>query len=129
MRMLLGCITMAIAGPGLGAQPDSDRAREQLKSDNYTVTWGTPRTFGADAELEIGSGSGHGFTLGWTRFRPGEGGVDVLSIQLDEGRQPYSSTWPPDRAPVTVKRARMKPAAYAALLRDLAVVDAAKLQP
>src|SRR5262249_51562251 len=46
-----------------------------------------------------------------------------------EGWQPYESQWPPDRAPVAIKRARMKPGAYAALLRDLAVVDAARLKP
>jgi hypothetical protein len=55
--------------------------------------------------------------------------VGVLSIQLVEGRHPYKSKWPPDRAPVTVKHAELKPDAYAALLHDLAVVDAAKLSP
>jgi hypothetical protein len=79
--------------------------------------------------LEIGDGNGHGFTLGWLRFHPGKGWVDVLSVQLDEGRKPYEAKWPPDLAPVVVKHARMKPDAYAALLRDLAVVNAAKLQP
>jgi hypothetical protein len=55
--------------------------------------------------------------------------VDVLSIQFDEGRHPYDSKWPPDRAPVTIKHARMKSDDYAALLHDLAVVESAKLKP
>ena len=53
--------------------------------------------------------------------------MDVLALQLAKGRHPYKSKWPPDRAPVTVKHARMTPDAYAALLRTLAIVDSAKL--
>jgi hypothetical protein len=158
MRAFFVCVAVALTGSVVGAEPlchkarqhlkvacgrsadsahtgtlpnvpaDDDRAREQFKSDNYTVTWGTPRTFDPTAELEIGDGSGHGFTLGWMRFQPGRDRVEVLSIELDEGRQPYESKWPPDRAPVVVKHAQMKPDGYAALLRDLAVVDAAKLE-
>ncbi|HEX4610863.1 MAG TPA: hypothetical protein VH092_21920 [Urbifossiella sp.] len=79
--------------------------------------------------MEIGDGSGHGGSLGWLRFQPGKDGVNVLSIQFGEGWRPYKSKWPPDRAPVAVTRARLRPDAYADLLRELAVVDSAKLRP
>ena len=126
-RACFFCIATAIAASVVGAGPDADRVREQFKSDNYTVKWGTARTFDSNAELEVGDGWGHGFTLGWLRFRPENGRVNVLSLQVHESRQRYSSKWPPDLAPVTVKWAQMKPDAYAALLRDLAVVEAAEL--
>lgn len=129
MRLILVCLMLAIAFSAFGADPDAKQVREHFKSDNYTVEWGNARTFDPGAELEIGDGSGHGFTLNWLRFRPGDMRVEVLSIQLDEGRHAYRSKWPPDRAPVAVKSAEMKPAAYAALLHDLAIVDAAKLSP
>jgi hypothetical protein len=127
--MRVVCIAMAITRPLCGSEPDACRIRECFKSDNYTVTWGTARAFDSDAELETGVGNGHGFTLGWMRFVPGTECVDVLSVQLIEGWQPYQSKWPPDRAPVTVKHAQMKPEAYATLLRDLAVVESAELKP
>ena len=129
MRALFFCVTIALVGPVFGSDPDADRTRKQLRSDNYSVTWGTGRTFDPSAELEIGYGNGHGFTLGWMLYQPGQDGVNVLCIQFDGGRHPYMSKWPPDSASVTVKKARMKPEAYAGLLRDLAVVDAAKLEP
>ncbi|MBO0701267.1 MAG: hypothetical protein J2P46_22910 [Zavarzinella sp.] len=133
MRRGFVCVAVALAGPVLGSEPDQDRVRMQLKSDNYTVTWGIPQALDPKAELEIGEGSGHGFTLGWLRFRPGTGSVDVLSIEFNAGRPPAPPKrlpkWEPDRAPVTVKRARMKLETYADLLRDLAVVDAATLKP
>jgi hypothetical protein len=129
MRVSFSCIVVALVASALGASPDADRVQEHFKSENYTVTWGTPRAFESGAELEIGDGSGHGFTLGWLRFRPEKGRVDILSIQLNEGRHPYRSKWPPDLASVVVKHAQMKPDAYTALLRDLAVVDAAELHP
>jgi hypothetical protein len=129
LRASFACIVTVLAASVLGADPDTGRVREHFKSDNYTVAWKATRTFDSDAELEIGDGSGHGFTLGWVRLRPRDGWVDVLSFQLAQGLHPYGSKWPPDRAPVTVRHARMKPDAYAALLRDLAVVDAAKLDP
>lgn len=102
--------------------------KKLFQSDYYTVAFETPATFDPNAELEIGDGSGHGFNLRWIRFRPGQEGVEVLLITLQEARQPYLSKWPPDLAPVAVKRARMKGDAYAALLRDLAIVKTLKLQ-
>ncbi len=129
MRVTLVCIMLAVAVSAFGADLDAKQVREHFKSDNYTVEWGKARTFDPTAELEIGDGSGHGFTLNWLRFRPGDKRVEVLSVQLHQGLHPYTSKWPPDRAPVAVTRAEMEPDAYAALLRDLAVVDAAKLSP
>jgi hypothetical protein len=128
MRAFFSCIVAAFAASSFGANPDANLVQEHFKSENYTVTWGTASAFDSGAELEIGDGSGHGFTLGWLRFRSGDGRVDVLSIQLNEGRHPYRSKWPPDLATVVVKHAQMKPDAYAALLRDLALVDAAELR-
>ncbi len=128
MRAFFVCIAVMLSASVFAAGPDV-RIREHFKSDNFRVRWTNARTFVSDAELEIGDGYGHGGSLGWIRFRPGKDYVNVLIIQLDEGREPYRSKWPPDRAPVAVKQARMKPDAYAALLRDLAVVDAAKLKP
>jgi hypothetical protein len=124
LALILGLATSAGS-----AEPDDDRAKEQFRSEDYTVTWGTPAAYEPDAELEVGDGNGHGGTLGWLRFLPGKDGVEVLSIQFDEGRHPYESKWPPDRAPVVVKRALLTPDAYAALVRQLAVVNAAKLTP
>jgi hypothetical protein len=106
-----------------------ERVKRRFRSRYYTVTWGSPTTFVSDAELEIGGGYGHGGSLDWLRFRPGKDRVDVLTIQFDEGWHPYKSKWPPDRAPVTVEHAVMQTDAYAALLRDLAIVDSATLKP
>jgi hypothetical protein len=129
MRVFSASLALVVACPAAGAEPDEERAKNQFKSENYTVSWGTAPAFDPLAELEIGDGNGHGGTLGWLRFQPGQDGVDVLSVRFDEGWHPYKSKWPPDRAPVAVKRARLKPDAYAALLRGLAVVDSAKLKP
>jgi hypothetical protein len=125
----LSCIVVALVASAFGTRLGAEQVQDRFRSDNYTVTWGTVAAFDADAELEIGRGSGHGFTLGWLRFRPEKGRVDVLSIQLHENSHSYRSKWPPDRAPVVVKRAQMKSDTYVALLRDLAVVDSAKLRP
>jgi hypothetical protein len=97
------------------AEPDSACVRKEFISDNYTVTWGDAGTFESAAELEIGEGYGHGFTLDWLRFQPRKDHIDVLSIKLKEESQPYRSKWPPDRAPVVISRAQMKSIAYAAL--------------
>src|SRR5208282_6232162 len=129
MRMILFCIMLAITATAFGADPDAKQVHEHFKSETYSVEWGNARTFDVGAELEIGDGSGHGFTLNWWRFRPGDGSVHVLAVQLAGGWHPYNSKWPRDRAPVTVKHAQMKPDAYAALLHDLAIVNAAKLSP
>jgi hypothetical protein len=129
MRALPAYFALVVLCSVSVAEPGDDRAKRQLQSDNYTVTWGVAPAFQPEAALEIGDGNGHGGTLGWIRFHPGKDGVDVLSIQFDAGWHPYESKWPPDRAPVTVKRARLKTDAYVALLRDLAVVESASLKP
>jgi hypothetical protein len=129
MCALLACLVLAVPYPA-SDEPVPERIREHFQSDNYTVEWGTAAAFDPTAELVIGDGIGHGSgTLGWIRFRPGNDGVDVLSIQLDERLRRYRSKWPPDRARVVVKHARLKTNAYAALLRDLALVDSARLKP
>ena len=130
MRLLLHvCIALVLASSAISGEPDDVLARRHFQSDNYTVTWGPVATYDSSATLEICHGNGHGFILGWMRFQPGKDGVDVLSIRLDQGRQPYKSKWPPDHAPVTVKHARMTPDAYRELLGGLAVVNTAKLKP
>lgn len=129
MRALSTCLALVVVCSVRGADPEDLRAKKELQSDKFTVTWGTAPLFEPDAELEIGDGNGHGGALGWVRFQPGEEWVNVLSIQWDEGWRPYKSKWPTDRAPVAVKRARLKPDAYAALLRELAVVSSAELKP
>src|SRR5437899_1792183 len=116
MRAFLVCFSMTLMAAVLGVQPDADRVKKLFNGDNYTVTRGTPPAYESDAVLEIGQGNGHGGTLGWLRFQPnGRAEVEVLIVRLDEGREQYKSKWPPDRAPVVVKRARMKPDAYAAI--------------
>ena len=129
MRAFFACSAAAIAAWAVGVSLGADRVAEHLKSENYTVKWGAARTFDRGADLEIGDGAGHAFKLGWLRFKPGKGRVDVLSIDLNGGWHQYRSKWPPDLAPVSVKCARMNPDAYAALLHDLARIDAAVLHP
>jgi hypothetical protein len=86
MRPIFVCIIVTVAASVFGADSDVKQVREHFKSDNYTVQWGTARTFDPGAELEIGDGSGHGFTLNWLRFRPGEELVDVLSFRRRPGK-------------------------------------------
>jgi hypothetical protein len=122
MRAILVCGAIVLTCPILGSEPDGS-IQKRFKSDHYTVTWGKPHAVDSTAELEIGDGNGHGFTLGWLRFRPGRDGVEVLSVEFNE------RVTAPEKPAVAVKLARMKPDAYSALLRDLATVDAAKLKP
>jgi len=129
MRGFLACIALLLASSAACAGSEDERVKKLFQSDNYTVSWATPPTYEIGAELEIGDGHGHGHNLGWMRFQPSNVGVDVLSIALTLGRTPYASKWPPDRAPVAITRARMQSDTYAALLRDLAVVQSAKLAP
>jgi hypothetical protein len=109
------------------AAPPSDRVREHLRGEHVTVAWGEPAAVPATAELEVGDGGGHGGLLRGLRFRPGKDRVEVLSLELDEGRQPYTTPWPPDRATLAVRRAELRPDAYAALLADVAAVTAAQV--
>jgi hypothetical protein len=127
MRRLVIVVAAVLFNSHASAQPEADRPRRLLRSDYYTVTWGSPAAIKADAELEVGEGGGHSGTLAWVRVRPGDRRVDVLRVELD----PRERTDPkdqPGRAPVLVRRAEMKPDEYALLLRDLAVVAAARLK-
>ena len=63
------------------------------------------------------------------RFHPRQGEVEILSVELGKGWQAYESKRPLDNGSVAVKHAQMKCDAYAALLRDLAVVGSAELKP
>jgi hypothetical protein len=111
------------------AEADRASVRTYFMSENYTATWGAARSIDPTAELDVCDGNGHGARLGWMRFRPGPDGVDVLSIRYALGWRSYNTAWPMDDAPVTVTRARMPAADYAALLRNLAAVDAVTLRP
>ncbi len=124
MRALCVGLAVSIASPAVAADPAADRVRDRFKSEYTTVTWGDAPSSDATAELEIGSGNFHGGSLGWLRFRPEKGGVEVLSIQPDLGRRLPAS----ERTPVAVKLARLTTDAYAGLLKDLAVVSSAKLE-
>jgi hypothetical protein len=126
MSMLFTYLLVCFA---LGGQIENDRAREALESDEYTIEWGKPRRFDICSALEIGAGVGHSpFGLGWTRFRPEQGRVAVLSVEL-LGDKPYRSKWPSDAGQVTVKRGWMSLQTYAALLGYMAIVDSAHLRP
>ncbi|MEP7148052.1 MAG: hypothetical protein ABI857_04150 [Acidobacteriota bacterium] len=127
VRLLLFCLLLSLTP--LGVFPQTDAAiKQRFKSKNYTVTWGNRPSYPADSELVIGYGSGHGGSLGWLRFRPIEGGVEVLSIELDPGWHPSKSKWSPDVVPVAVKRGPMAKQAYASLLHDLAIVKSGRLK-
>lgn len=108
---------------------DIDSVREHLQSESYAVTWKSANEFDPHAELEIGSGTGHGLNLRWFRFRPTTDGIEILSISLEESREQYHLKWPPDRVPVKIQKAEMKLADYSAMLRQIAMVDAAELKP
>ena len=127
MRAWCVCVVLPLLASAALAEPTDERVKNRFDSPNYAVTWGKVAAYDASAELEIGDGYGHGGTLGWLRFQPVADGVHVLSITLSEGRDPVWSKWPPDRVAVEVKRARMEREAYAGLLRDLALVDSARL--
>jgi hypothetical protein len=110
--------------------PQADLSiKKKFKSKNYTVTWASVPNFPSSAQLEVGYGNGHGGTLRWLKFQPREDGVQVLSIEFDEGWHPYESKWQPDLAPVTVKKGVMPDTTYASLLRQIAVVSSARLKP
>src|SRR5688572_27987694 len=127
MRFILLSAVFLFAAVAVWSQNHS--IRQKFKSKDYTVTWGIAPNYPSDAKLVIGYGSGHGGSLGWLRFHPGSGGVEVLSIELDEGWRPYKSKWAPDVAPVTVKRGRMSQKSYTVLLRNIAIVSSVRLKP
>lgn len=127
MRALCVGLAAWLASSAFAADPAPDRVRDRFQSESTCVTWGDVPTFDATAELEIGDGGGHGGSLGWLRFRPAKGGVEVLSIQY-RSRIIGRGELPADPVPVAVKIARLPNEAYAGLLKDLAVVSSAKLE-
>ena len=103
MRAVITCTVILFAGLVLSAQP-ANSVQAKFKSKNYTISWNKRvPSYSKRSELEVGYGNGHGGTLGWIYFLPRNDHVDVLSIELDEGWSPYTSKWPPDRAPVAVR--------------------------
>lgn len=127
MAVIMVCVATLLAVSTFGAEPVADRILKHFTSDNYTVTWGTAVACKPNADLEIGDGAGHGGPLRWMRFRPRRDAVEVLSIELGRGWREYESKCPLDNGSVSVKHAQMGRDAYAALLRDLAVVGSAEL--
>jgi hypothetical protein len=112
----------------VGRQIAGDVARGFLKEGGaFSVQWHDPPAWDRQAEVETGSGSGHGFTLSWNRFHPKGEDVEILSVTYSAGRKPYDSTWPPDDAPVTARKAGLNRGEYAAMLQVLATLEAATL--
>ncbi len=128
MRGFYVGLAILFAAPALAADAPADLVRKRFASKFTAVTWGDVSTFDPTSELEIGDGYGHGFSLGWIRFRPDKNGVYVLSIQYEAEFNPYCSKWPPDIAPVKVTLARMTTEAYVALLKDMAIVNSATVK-
>ncbi len=129
VRALIVCTALIIACSLVDAKAANGQIKKLLKDDTYTVTLGAATNYPEGAELEIGDGYGHAGMLNWMWFRPRTDVVDVLSLQIQEEMKPYSSKWPPDTAQVVVKHAEMGADAYSALLRDLAIVETARLKP
>ncbi len=128
MLRLAILLLVLLAPVNIWAQADA-AIKQKLRSDNYSTTWAAVRDFPATSVLEIGYGSGHGGTLGWLRFVPTATDVQVISIEIDEGWNPYKSKWAPDIAPVTTKIGSITGDSYRGLLERLAVVDSARLRP
>lgn len=137
MRPLLLAVIalLSMSCPGVAQEPaatpahvDSTVRALLAETDTFGVEWGPAVAVDASAELEVGSGYGHGGDLTLYRFRPAGEAVEVLAISLDEGREQYHSTWPPDVVPVTVSRAVMDAGAYRALLDRLAAVAGATIR-
>jgi hypothetical protein len=124
-RLLIACALFA----SVTLAQDPSSIRDRFKSENYTVAWGVAPCYSKESSLEIGSGSGHGGQLEWLRFRTVDGKVEILSIGLDEGWNPYNSKWGPDSVPVVVKRGSTTAIAYASLLKDIATVSSARITP
>jgi len=108
-----------------GQAPDD--VQDLLKSKTYGVTWNEPDVPDSQTILEIGTGSGHGLSMHWLRFQPGPVHVEVFAVEFQEERKPYTSKWPPDNTPVTVKRGLITKPAYDVLLQKIAWLHSAKL--
>jgi hypothetical protein len=129
MRTLVVFALVLFTAVEVWPQPDAS-IRKRFKSKDYAVTWATPPRYPSVAKLEVGDGSGHGGTLGWLRFQPGNDGVEILSIQLESPSwRPNPSRWSRDEVRVTLKRGTLPLARYEKLLRDIAIVSSARLKP
>ncbi len=106
-----------------------DDVQSLLESKAYQVVWNNPDIPDPQTTLEVGSGNGHGGTLHWLRFQPGQVHVEVLAITYDESRVRYQSKWPPDRAELKVQRGLITKDAYSSLLSKIGWLQAAKIEP
>ncbi|MGL6096853.1 MAG: hypothetical protein ACRC7O_13785 [Fimbriiglobus sp.] len=125
MRNLLVGLSLAVAVPASAADPNPAKLEKFFDTKNVRVVWKAAPAVDAGATLVVGDGNAHGGWLQWYRFQPANDRVDVLFVDLDEGWHPFRSKFPPDRAPVTVKSARMTSQAYATLIADISAVAAA----
>jgi hypothetical protein len=112
---------LALVGSALEGEDDR-RVKPLLKGDSFTVTWEKPGRYDERAELEIGFGYGHGGSLYWMRFVPGRDGVEVLEIAFGLREAVPAGS-------LVVTRGRMTSRAYGVLLRDIARVRSARLEP
>ena len=118
---------VALAASAFGASPATSRGQEHFKRDAYTVTWTEAQTTDSPRNWTSGTGQATGSPLiGCVSDHASACGGRLVKLRV--GGSPWQSKWPPDRATVAVTHAQMKPDAYVALLRELAVVDAAELR-
>lgn len=126
--LLLILLTLTLAIPCFAAPSATDRIRKYVRPmspiDHYDVKPGHPVAYNNAARLEVCSGGGHGFGLDWLLFEPKSDTVRVLSIKFNENCKHYYSKWPPDTPVVETRCGSMKPADYAALLKNIAEVEA-----
>lgn len=116
------------ASRDLAARIVADRAAGYLKDGStHEARWRDPAGWKHPVLLEAGTGSGHGSTLSWYRFRPGGESVEVVQVGYSGSRTPYETPWPPDEAPVTARAGTMSLQDYALLLRVLQVLAAAEI--
>jgi hypothetical protein len=135
-RLLLGGLLFgmtaveAIAQDSRPAAPEPpEGARRHLSdSSTFTVEWRTPVEWGADAEIEVDSGRYNCChdrepALEWYRLHRAGDRVEVLHLETGGGNDAVKARG------VRVERAWIEPKGYEDLLRDLAWISGARLQP
>lgn len=104
--------------------PTSVPAASLIEGTSFTVEWRDSPERWPDAEVEVGSASGHGGNLRLIRLIPREGEVEALSFEY---LGPSLSRKEPPT--VTATLASMTLTDFRDLLRDLAKIQAARLLP
>ena len=105
-----------------------NRASTLLTDPLLTAEWTAPPPWNPKASLVVMTGSGHGGTLTLYRITPaGTGGCVILRIAFNEGRQSYSTRYPPAQVPVTVQTAALSADTFAAYTSFVSRVEAATL--